>query len=102
MNEHEQGAEHKNRIVEHTRHVREDAQALAGSLSEAAEEAADYLRVQLQERPYVALGVAAGVGYVLGGGLPSRLTGMLLGVGARLALASVTGAYAVQAVAEDE
>jgi hypothetical protein len=32
----------------------------------------------------VALGVAAGIGFVLGGGLASRLGGTLLSVGARL------------------
>ncbi|HEX4339482.1 MAG TPA: hypothetical protein VH062_26430 [Polyangiaceae bacterium] len=39
---------------------------------------------QTRMRPHVVLGVAAGVGFVLGGGLASRLGSTLLGVGTRL------------------
>ena len=40
---------------------------------------------QARERPYVFLGVAAGIGFVLGGGLASRLGTTLLGFGSRFA-----------------
>jgi hypothetical protein len=43
-----------------------------------------YLAEQARERPYVLLGGAAAVGFVLGGGLASRLTISLLVVGARM------------------
>ncbi len=38
----------------------------------------------IQERPLAAVGVAFGVGYLLAGGLFSRTTGRLLGLGWRL------------------
>jgi ElaB/YqjD/DUF883 family membrane-anchored ribosome-binding protein len=39
---------------------------------------------QVQVRPHTVLGVAAGLGFVLGGGLASRVGSTLLTVGARL------------------
>lgn len=38
---------------------------------------------QLQEHPYRTLAIAAGAGYLLGGGLFTRMTGSLLRVGVR-------------------
>jgi len=38
---------------------------------------------QLQEHPYRTLALAAGAGYLLGGGLFTRMTGSLLRVGVR-------------------
>ena len=55
--------------------------------SGAADDLERYLTEQVEERPYITLGVAAGVGYVLGGGLRSRLTAVLLGAATRLAMA---------------
>ena len=43
-----------------------------------------YLAEQARERPYVLVGGAAAVGFVLGGGLASRVTMSLLVVGARM------------------
>jgi len=47
------------------------------------------VRRQLEERPYATLSVAAGVGYVLGGGLASRLTSAALSIATRLATAVI-------------
>jgi len=44
---------------------------------------------QVQQQPLMTVGVAAGVGYVLGGGLQSRLTALLLATATRVALALV-------------
>lgn len=40
-------------------------------------------------QPYATLTVAAGVGYVLGGGVPTAALRMLMGVGGRLAVGHV-------------
>ena len=58
-----------------------DVSASLGDLYRAAD---SFASEQTRERPHVALGVAAGVGFVLGGGLASRLGGTLLSVGTRL------------------
>jgi len=59
----------------------EDVSASLGDLYRAAD---SFASEQTRTRPHVALGVAAGVGFVLGGGLASRLGGTLLSVGTRL------------------
>jgi ElaB/YqjD/DUF883 family membrane-anchored ribosome-binding protein len=60
----------------------DDVTSSVGDLYRAAD---TFATEQARERPYVFLGVAAGVGFVLGGGLASRLGATLLGVGSRLA-----------------
>lgn len=47
------------------------------------------LSEQVQRQPYITIGVAAGIGYVLGGGLQSRLTAVLLSTAARVVAALV-------------
>jgi ElaB/YqjD/DUF883 family membrane-anchored ribosome-binding protein len=59
----------------------EDVSASLGDLYRAAD---SFASEQTRTRPHVALGVAAGVGFVLGGGLASRIGGTLLSVGTRL------------------
>ena len=43
------------------------------------------VREQVTRRPYATLAAATGLGYVLGGGIPVRLSRMMFGVGGRLA-----------------
>jgi hypothetical protein len=43
------------------------------------------IRAQMKERPYVAMGAALGIGYVLGGGLPKFAVKALGAVGIRYA-----------------
>lgn len=64
--------------------VQEAADDFLSSLSDLTQTANAYLRERTQSHPYATLGVAAGIGYVLGGGLASRATGLLLTVGGRL------------------
>jgi ElaB/YqjD/DUF883 family membrane-anchored ribosome-binding protein len=73
-------------ILDRGREVWNEARTLASTVEEAFEEIEEYLREQMEQRPYVALAAASGIGYVLGGGLPSRLTGLLIGWGSRIAL----------------
>ena len=56
-------------------------------MQEATDDLERYLTEQVERRPYTTLGVAAGVGFLLGGGLRSRLTAVLLGAATRLAMA---------------
>ena len=85
------------RLQERGRDVRRDARELATDLEQAAGEIEGFLREQLQRRPYTTLGAAAGFGYVLGGGIPSRLTRILLDLGTRIAFGmavqQLTGAH---------
>lgn len=69
------------RILQH------DAAALATSVQESAQLFHRYVTEQVEQRPYTTLGVAAGLGYLLGGGLANRMTGAALGTAYKLALA---------------
>ena len=53
---------------------------------EAGPDPAALLREHMEGRPYQTLAVAAGVGFVLGGGLWNHLVRSLVNVGARLAI----------------
>jgi len=77
-------SEVKERVVETGQHLREDANLMAETFTDAATEIQVYLREQATRRPYAALGAAAGIGFVLGGGLSLRLTSTLLTIGGRL------------------
>lgn len=76
-------------IGDHGRQIHQDAEALVETLRDATDGAQRYLATQIERQPFTTLGVAAGVGYVLGGGLGSRLTVLLLGAAARLTAALV-------------
>lgn len=54
-------------------------------------------REQLQHQPYVVLAVAAGVGYVLGGGLPRGVVRRLLFTGGRVMLEGAIANFAASA-----
>lgn len=83
------GQTHRNRIFEHTSDLKEEAQDMAASVSELGRELGAALREQLDRRPWAVLGAAAACGYVLGGGLPSRITRAGLGVAARIGMGMV-------------
>jgi hypothetical protein len=74
-------------LGDHGRQIHHDAHALAAAVREATDDLERYLTEHVEQRPYTILGVAAGVGYVLGGGLRSRLTAVLLGAATRFAMA---------------
>ena len=74
-------------LGDHCRQINQDAHELAAAVHDATDALEGYLKEQVHRQPYVTLGVAAGVGYVLGGGLRSRLTAVLLGAATRVALA---------------
>ncbi len=74
-------------LHEHARQIKRDADALAGALESAAHDLERHLQGQVDQRPYSTLAVAAGVGYVVGGGLTTRLTNFLSGTATKLAMA---------------
>lgn len=59
----------------------DDVSSSVGDLYRAADA---FVSEQARERPHVTLGLAAGVGFLLGGGLSSRLGGTLLSMGTRV------------------
>ena len=85
---------HPSRVVPPRKSSREDAplgafQLAASRASEARERLGAWtetLARQTKEHPVRSLAVAVGVGFVLGGGLFSRITARLVGAGARVGL----------------
>ena len=76
-------------LGDHARHIHHDAATLAAEVRGTTADLERYLTDQVQRRPYSTLGVAAGIGYILGGGLRSRLTAVLLSTATRVAMALV-------------
>lgn len=76
------------RVINQTRALNEDMRGLASEIASAAKEIKmkAALGPAVQEHPFRAMMIAAGVGYVLGGGLFTPLTGTLVRVGARAML----------------
>jgi hypothetical protein len=66
------------------RKVSEGLGELGRALSDRQQGIVEPMAEFIQERPLVALGMAFGIGYVLGGGLFSRTTGRVLALGWRL------------------
>jgi hypothetical protein len=78
---------------------------IASELGSTAAELYERLDIgrQIQEHPYRTLAIAAGVGYVLGGGLFTPLTGTLVRIGSRaMLLPMMQAAMQNMGVAEDE
>jgi hypothetical protein len=65
------------------RHLAGEASRLADEAQSAAQQLERYLVEQMRSRPYRTLLIAAGAGYVLGGGLASSLTRELARTGLR-------------------
>ena len=74
-------------LMEQTRVAKDSAVKLFTSMKTAAGVAEKAAREQLGERPYATLGVAAGAGFVLAGGLASILTMTVLRAGSKIAMA---------------
>ena len=74
-------------LPEHARSIREDASTLVSSVDHAIGDYRLRLGASLRDRPYATLAVAAGAGFVIGGGVATSLTRFLLATGGRLVLA---------------
>lgn len=73
---------------------------MGGTVNALVEDARAVVREHLDQQPYVVLAVAAGLGYVLGGGLPTGIVGRLLLFGGRVALEGAIANYASAATAQ--
>ncbi len=66
--------------------VRDDVTKLREDARQTLQDWEGVVRERLTQQPYATLAIAAGFGYVLGGGLPTFLTRTLLLAGGRLAV----------------
>lgn len=66
--------------------LRRAAEEVASSVEQLYRTGDAFLGKHAQERPYAVLGAAAGIGFVLGGGLAWRLAGTLVNVAGRMAV----------------
>lgn len=80
-------------LLERTQQVREDAGVFADAVQGALGEATTYVREHLEQRPYATLAAAAGVGFVLGGGLTLRMMSVLFRLGGRFAIGALAQGY---------
>lgn len=67
------------------RRAREDTEAVVEDLRKLSAELGSLLRERLESHPYLTLGVSAGIGYVLGGGLPKGSPALAIGLTTRMA-----------------
>lgn len=81
--------------------VRQDVVALAGTVRQVTHGWQAVLRERFERQPYTTLALAAGVGYVLGGGLPTGLLRILFGVGGRLAFEQALAKFVAGGVSSD-
>ncbi len=70
------------RMLDQSRKVHRDARSLERSVEVLFTDAESALRQNLAESPYATLGIAAGIGFVVAGGLGGRLA---------IGLAAITG-----------
>jgi hypothetical protein len=77
------------RLYERGKEIRSEIETLIGILEEGFTDLEKTLQEQLSRSPYPTLAAAAGVGYVLGGGVPSPATRILLDFGTRFAVAAL-------------
>jgi ElaB/YqjD/DUF883 family membrane-anchored ribosome-binding protein len=71
-------------ITDAAKKVSQGLGELTRALNDGRQNIVEPMSQFIQEKPLAAIGVAFGVGYVLGGGLFTRTTGRLLGLGWRL------------------
>jgi ElaB/YqjD/DUF883 family membrane-anchored ribosome-binding protein len=81
------GGASRESLAETTRQLRGDAEKLVGHVRQVRGELESYISQSARERPVATLATAAGVGYLLGGGLGSRLTVVMIGLATRFAMA---------------
>ena len=71
-------------ITDAARKVSEGIGELTKALNDGRQNIVEPMSQFIQGKPLAAVGVAFGIGYILGGGLFTRTTGRLLGLGWRL------------------
>jgi len=76
-------------LPERGRQIEREALALADSVHDAAADFETYVGEEMERHPYRTLALAAGAGWLLGGGLATRLTRLMIQTGMRLAVGVV-------------
>jgi hypothetical protein len=61
-----------------------------------------YIGQEAQDRPYRVLGIAAGIGFVLGGGLAWKMAGRLINVAGRIAVTRGLEEWAAAATRKEQ
>lgn len=92
---------HARSFSEHATDTRDHAQAFAESFGAALKDVDDRVRAVAQGNPYLALGTALGLGYILGGGIPPMLVRGLVSFASRYALATVMSTLVATEVAKE-
>lgn len=92
---------HLGKVAERTQRLSEEAAALVAEVKGAALDAKRVLDLKgrMDRHPYATMAAAVGLGYVLGGGLFSRLTAQALRIGARAVLVPLLKAQLSEAMA---
>ncbi len=67
----------------HLDDIVDDAQSLSSSVGEAVDEVYQNVAQEATKHPYRTLGAAAGVGFVLAGGLTPRIAGLAMSMGSK-------------------
>jgi hypothetical protein len=94
------GNGHDNSMADLQRQARRlgsELSEMGGTMNALVNDCRSVVREQLDQQPYVVLAIAAGVGYVLGGGLPRGILGRLLLFGGRMAIEGAVANYAAAA-----
>lgn len=76
-------------LVEQGERIGQDLASLASTARHAAEGWEEVLRERIEQRPYAALAIAASVGYVLGGGLPTSVFRIAMALAGRALIDSL-------------
>ena len=85
-----QSTVHTQELLRQTMEAKNSAMALISNVQSVVGLAENAVREQMQARPYLTMGAAAGAGYVLAGGLASSLSRTLVKAGAKAATAYLT------------
>ncbi len=76
-------------LYDYGRRVQANLEDLGGSLRDLTTEMRQTLRDAFERHPYTSWGAGFAAGYVMGGGLPSRFTRLMLDLATRIAVARV-------------
>lgn len=82
------------------RTLRSDLEQARAAAVDASRKVDQVLRETVSEQPVLAVGAAAGLGFLLGGGMRSSAITVLLGVGARMAGAYLEREFSPQSANE--
>lgn len=66
--------------------LRSAAEEAGAAMEQLYRVGSSYIGREAQDRPYRVLGIAAGIGFVLGGGLAWKMAGRLINVAGRIAV----------------